>query len=1150
MTDDSSLGDGGAPLLERPTEARVLGPYRLLRKLGQGSFAPVWLAEETFEGRHLREVAVKVFLLPTRLPSGSPAVAAWRDRIVAEARALCRVEHPNVARFYALHRDDAAGAVGLAMEYVPGASLAEALRAGGPLPPAVVAAAGAAIAWALSAVHHAGLCHRDVKPGNVIAGAAGYKLIDFGIGVETAPSASMAGTHGYIAPECIEHGAPPSSSVDLYALGATLYRLLTGALPGRLDALSAPAKPLPAPLVDIIRRLLDPSPLSRPRHAEWVARELERARDALALTELASPAPSGARPGESAPGEDEPPAVSPDASTVADPTFADGATVSVDGLVAPALCRDPPVVGRDDELAALERAAREAGGGEARLVLVTGPLGVGRSRLIAAAITAAAIPAARVLHARCSPERRSPLRPLLRAFEALPAGAAGPLGQIQDAIERATSPRALGAAPDVNEALEGIEDALLWASADEPLVLAIDDLQWADTHTLELLRLLAERASLSAPSRLLVVAGARDEPQPAAALRALLGRVCASVRPGVKHLPLGPLGPADAARLAQGIGPLGPEVEQAVVRGAGGNPFFAVHALLAWRETGALVWRGGAFRAASGGSLADVPGVAALLEARLGAWFDAGSAVERAALRALAGAALHGGGLAMEILLEVGGDEASLERALEVLVGAGVLTVTGDRQEIGFAAEMVRQAALNLVRQRPWFSRLYRALLDAIANRPSASADAAFLATGYERLGAVEPARTWLRRAMDGAAAAGLFAEAAELGDRLAALSPALDARAGVSLDVVRALVRGRQFEDARQRLARLVETTGEPGARPSHRALRRRIYRLAILRGLNEAGGGDEALLADADLLGDAALACEARMALAGVAQEPRALALAGEAVALAEPLGAQMELAARVLRVELAYAAGRDLDLARGDLIRALALAEAAGSPFLALHIEGDLAAVEADLGHLDAAIASLRPLLARAEALGMRGQRRLLSQNLAALLLRAGLTSEAAETALQTAVLAAEAGDPVLRAAALSLRAEALQRSGDLVGALESTGEAERLQRERGDRKRALTLLRRAGILEALGRAEEARADAREARLVAQEHGEQAVAATADLWTAVHAARCGEAAPDALRRALADAKAAQVGALALTRSLMAQAEAWLAAAAAGER
>ena len=176
-------------------------------------------------------------------------------------------------------------------------------------------------------------------------------------------------------------------------------------------------------------------------------------------------------------------------------------------------------------------------------------------------------------------------------------------------------------------------------------------------------------------------------------------------------------------------------------------------------------------------------------------------------------------------------------------------------------------------------------------------------------------------------------------------------------------------------------------------------------------------------------------------------------------------------------------------------------------------------------------------------MQGQRRLLSQNLSALLLRAERAAEAAETARETAALAASAGDPVLRAAALSLLGEALFNTGNVERALECAGEAERSQRERGDRMLALTLLRRADILDALRRSDEAHALAEEAQIVADRHEQRTIAATAALWVALHMARSEEAAGVAdLRRALAEAKAARDGALALTRSLAARAEAWL--------
>src|SRR5262245_59510799 len=100
-----------------------IGPFRVVLQLGRGGFAPVWLAEEVYEGRKLRDVALMLFSLRDGIPRGSPEAVRWSDGILEEARALCRVQHPNVVRFYALCRDDAQGLVGLAMEYVAGTNL-------------------------------------------------------------------------------------------------------------------------------------------------------------------------------------------------------------------------------------------------------------------------------------------------------------------------------------------------------------------------------------------------------------------------------------------------------------------------------------------------------------------------------------------------------------------------------------------------------------------------------------------------------------------------------------------------------------------------------------------------------------------------------------------------------------------------------------------------------------------------------------------------------------------------------------------------------------------------------------------------------------------------------------------------------------------
>ncbi|MGK4001065.1 AAA family ATPase [Sorangium sp. So ce1036] len=1221
------MSSAAPAFLERPGAERWLGPFRLLHPLGQGGFAPVWLAEEVYEGRKLRDAAVKLFFLPDGLSPGSDDAARWRDAILDEARALCRVEHPNIVRFYALHRDDAWGVVGLAMEHITGVSLEVRLKEAGPLSPEQVARAALGVAWALSAVHGAGLVHRDVKPGNIIERAPArrapgdgpaahpvHKLIDFGIVVEDpalrprgAAAPRLVGTPGYIAPELLRGGAA-TPAADLYALGATLFRLCTGELPPgeaegeisfvrsprrppRLDAILPPGSPALAPLAQLTALLLDPDPGARPRHAEWVARELERVLEraidegpppirrpepgagrersgARDLDAFDSDAPAargrGARPAPQAEApaawgaRPAPHAERPTAEAVGPASRGARPTRRTETVAPTEPCLDAPLVGRGDAIAALGRLATEARGGGVRVALITGPLGIGRTRLLDAALEAERFGADRVLRAACSPERKSPLRPLLRALEALPQDATSPLGLLVDAIERALSPSVLPGAPDTTAALEGVEDALLWASTEAPLVLALDDLQWADAHTLALLRLLLERVGAKvarggAPARLLVLAAARDEPSPSPPLRALLAEARGRARPGARHLALGPLGDADAARLAQATLPVAPALERAVVRGSGGVPFFIVHALVAWRETGALIHREGVWDAAEP-DLADrgVPGVDDLVVARLAGYLDPASDEGRLALRALAAVALHGGGLCAEVLAEATGrDDEALEAALDLLVDAGLLTAAAGRQrgpEYSFVQEMVRLSVLNLVRPRPWLRRVHRALLDALARRPAAAADAAFLAAGYERLGAAPEARRWLGRAMEAAMSAGLFTEAVELGERLAALVEDPDERAAAEIDVVRALLRGRKLEEARRRLAALDARAAVFPARRAEVALRRRLCRLEVARGLREEGYDDPGLLADADAQPDAALRCEARMALAGVASPERAMALAGEAVALAARAGAGLEFGARVLRFELNYASNRrDLAVAEEDLTRALAIAEALGSRWHRLHIEADLAVLDAERGRIAEAIARLERVAGQAEADGMRGQLRLVLTNLAAFLLRQGRAREAAETAARTAELAAEAGDPALRASALSLRADALRRVGELEGALAAADEAAALQRAHRDRREALTLLRRAEILALSGRSADALADARAARDVAEAGADRDLAIGARLWELLHLARRGEIGVEALEDAVAEAAGAGVTLRPLTLALMDEARAWIAGAAA---
>lgn len=1121
----------------------------------------MFLAEEAHDGRRLREVALKLFYLPAELAPGSPEAAAFRDRILDEARALCRVEHPNVVRFHAVHRDDARGVLGLAMEHVRGEGLDVRLQRGGPLGDDEVAEVGTAVAWALSAVHDAGLVHGDVKPSNVVRGPSGYKLIDFGIAAEVQPDTGegspLAGTLGYIAPERFL-GSPPSPATDLYALGATLYRLRWGAMPppepapdklsGETSTFDAEAAERHAPaaaksrgasaasrsepskseeasekadhdpeLRALLARLLARDPHARPRHAAWTAAELAKIHARL----TGAPSTSESRRPQQA--------SAPSPGPVAAP-------VSISN----ALCAHPALVGREAALEALKVAAERATSGHLHVTLVRGPQGSGRTRTLDAAIADAAVTESRVLRGTCSPERRSPFLALARALEAVP-GARG-LAALEEALEEALAPETLRASRDARTVVEAVEEALLWAAAAEPLVLAIDDAQWGDAHTLTLLALLCDRARAGSQAKLFVVVTARDEPRPSAELRALVSAARSHAGGATATMTLGPLSGDELAKVAEGVGPLAPEVARAVVRGAGGSPFFVVHALFAWRDTGVIAWREGAWRAPDPAKLDEsVPGVAELVEARLASAFEADSGPARAAPRALAAVALYGGGLGIETLLAVCGDEASTEAALETLADMGLLVVQGPRCEHSFAQEMIRQAVRNMVRARPWFLRLHRALLQTLAELPEAQVDAAFLAAGYDALGDAPRARTWLRKAIQRAVRAGLLAEAVAMGDRMAALADGPAARAEAQLDTVRALIAGRRFEEADVRL-RLVETDTRQRGLPPRSDLRRRIQKLQITRGLNKKAD-DASLLGDADASGDLVLRCEARLALAGALGGDRAVTLASEAVLLAEGGDPALEYAARVERAELIYESDtRDLALAHRDLTRALAIAEATASRLHRLQIESDLATIEAEQGHTAAAIERFAKLESEAEAHGMRGERRRLLQNRAAFLLREGRAAEAATAATEAARLAREAGDPALCAAACSIRADALRRTGDFGEALASVDEALRLQEELGDRHQALSLLRRAELALALGRAEEGARDAARAETVARGHGHRGMAIAAALWQTLHSATFERATAADLERSLEEAAATNMARDALVRSIMSRARAWL--------
>jgi hypothetical protein len=229
-------GDGGE-------SRRVLGRYRLARRIGSGGFGVVWLAED----EHLqRAVAVK------RIVMHDAAVAARAER---EARAAARLSHPGIVALYESGRDDEA--VYLVSELVRGRTLAE-LMDEGELSDRDVLRVGVALCDALAHAHGRGVIHRDVKPGNVMVpeapheGAGIAKLTDFGVARMIGDDAltvtgDVVGTLAYMAPEQAD-GRSAGEEADLYALALVLYEALSGVNPVRGRGAAATARRLGARL--------------------------------------------------------------------------------------------------------------------------------------------------------------------------------------------------------------------------------------------------------------------------------------------------------------------------------------------------------------------------------------------------------------------------------------------------------------------------------------------------------------------------------------------------------------------------------------------------------------------------------------------------------------------------------------------------------------------------------------------------------------------------------------------------------------------------------------------------------------------------------------------------------------------------------------
>ena len=466
------------------------GRYEIVGTLGMGGMGIVYEARRLVLGDR---VAIK------SLRPGHDSVE-MRARFLTEARAAAHVRHPNVVQVFDFG-DPKDSAPYIVMELVPGATLAQHLAIEKRLSAdRALEILGPACA-AVEAGHRRGVIHRDLKPANVMLARSDddretVKVLDFGLARwtdsgprHTDPNA-IAGTCEYMAPEAIR-GAAPTPASDIFSLGVMLYEMVTGTLPFRGETSIATlyavlrgtyaspddhAHDLPKETIAAIRTALDPDPEKRPRSPEQFAR-------------LAA-------------GRRQTPSVRPPQRAVASAAATNSRLATAIDLARPIVPergdairarRGDVFVGRDRELSRLRAELVEAIHGRARLVLLRGAPGAGKSRLAEQIAREASEQGAEVRTGRFF-EYAGSRPPACEVFLGMLHDRRGDHGtdvvRIDDGLLREATSDTPGIEIDGARwrLLTGLADGFAARAGHRPLVLVLDDLQWASRLDLEVAR--------------------------------------------------------------------------------------------------------------------------------------------------------------------------------------------------------------------------------------------------------------------------------------------------------------------------------------------------------------------------------------------------------------------------------------------------------------------------------------------------------------------------------------------------------------------------------------------------------------------------------------------------------------------------------------
>lgn len=727
----------------------VDGRFRLLDLLGEGAAGKVFRAEDLGKGRML--VALK--LLHAKDPR-------WENFFRREFEVLSRLHHPNLVRVYDFGAAPEENTWYFTQELVIGKPLLEAV-AGKKIDE--VLGLFIEICRALEFIHGHGVLHRDLKPANILVQQHAdpgerVRVLDFGLWRELDPTpqrgARWAGTPPYLASEVLR-GYGHSISADLYAVGITLYQVITRKLPhgrGTPQELLA-ARKTPAPRIEdvkqelaiLVERMIDEDPAKRPASAAEVASQLSML---IPNHVLAMPLTLGRS----------------------------------------RLC------GRQAEWQKIidaVQAVRERRPSAPRLLVVEGPDGIGKSRLVSELKAEIQLQSGRAAIGACSEDVRWGYRPIAEWAQALaPAPHYGNLPPREKrAIERLSQTsidaETSTARGEKERLQQSIVDALLTIAKQQFTLLIVEDVPWSDVASLAVICEAVRRAK---ECDLVVVATAA---RPAGAASAVPPALLQAAGPGgALFLRLEPLGHDDVQKLVAAL--LGVPAQDlpfalvdTLMAQSSGNPLLIEEglALMIEREEikrGDRGWKLDEFQSktASGAVLG-------ILNERLLRLGD----IERRTLSALAVLNQPSGPKLLSAICGVG--VAEVRQALSVCEGHGLLRIVGDdggRPRMAFRHPQIREALIDELRQGGVLEPWHRACAVVLEERTGAKASALSetLAYHYEQAGMVGPALRWTLVAAERSIGKLSFEEAVDLSRQAIKLAQkaGADVTAAVKADV------------------------------------------------------------------------------------------------------------------------------------------------------------------------------------------------------------------------------------------------------------------------------------------------------------------------------------------------------------------------------